>query len=159
MITNEQNKEKNDYIVLTRLAAIEKMDITQLRKEWELYHNGAKAPNYGKQFLMRKLAFRIQETYYGGLSSAAAEKYRQVAETNPKNKRIGEPSNESTKNKSSDILPGTRFVRTWNGQRIEVITLEKGFQYNNQVYRSLSAIAKEVTGTNWNGKIFFGLKS
>lgn len=51
MKTDEAVKKKTDFLVLTRLATLEKMDLDRLRKEWELYHNGEKAPKYGKLFL------------------------------------------------------------------------------------------------------------
>ena len=57
-----------------------------------------------------------------------------------------------------DILPGTRFVRIWKDRRYEVLAHENGFEYEGRMFRSLSAVAREITGTRWNGKIFFGLK-
>jgi len=57
-----------------------------------------------------------------------------------------------------DLLPGTRFLRIWNDKRYEVIVREDGFEFEGKTYRSLSAVAREITGTRWNGKIFFGYK-
>ena len=57
-----------------------------------------------------------------------------------------------------DILPGTRFVRIWKDRRYEVLAHENGFEYDGRMFRSLSAVAREITGTRWNGRLFFGLK-
>jgi hypothetical protein len=69
------------------------------------------------------------------------------------NRRIPEErkSNEA-------ILPGTRLVRVWNDRRYEVIVLADGYEFEGRTFRSLSAVAREITGTRWNGKVFFGLK-
>lgn len=56
------------------------------------------------------------------------------------------------------ILPGTRLVRVWNDRRYEVIVLADGYEFEGRTFRSLSAVAREITGTRWNGKVFFGLK-
>ena len=57
-----------------------------------------------------------------------------------------------------DILPSTRFVRIWKDRRYEVLAHENGFEYDGRMFRSLSAVAREITGTRWNGRLFFGLK-
>jgi hypothetical protein len=69
------------------------------------------------------------------------------------NRRIPEErkSNEA-------ILPGTRLVRVWNDRRYEVTVLADGYEFEGRTFRSLSAVAREITGTRWNGKVFFGLK-
>lgn len=69
------------------------------------------------------------------------------------NRRIPEErkSNEA-------ILPGTRLVRVWNDRRYEVTVLADGYEFESRTFRSLSAVAREITGTRWNGKVFFGLK-
>lgn len=59
--------------------------------------------------------------------------------------------------KSIQLTEGTRFIREYNGRKHEVITLIKGFKYKNRIYKSLSAIAYEITNTKWNGKRFFGV--
>ena len=58
----------------------------------------------------------------------------------------------------ADILPGTRFVRIWKDRRYEVLAHPNGFEYDGRMFRYLSAVAREITGTRWNGRIFFGLK-
>ncbi len=58
----------------------------------------------------------------------------------------------------ADILPGTRFVRIWKDRRYEVLAHPNGFEYDGRIFRSLSAVSREITGTRWNGRLFFGLK-
>lgn len=132
MKTDEAVKKKTDFLVLTRLATLEKMDLDRLRKEWELYHNGEKAPKYGKQFLLRKLAWRLQEMYYGGLDPKLSERLLEIAKYDTKNRLNHQKSKDGTKAKVRTILPGTRFVRIWRDQRIEVVTTAEGFEYEGE---------------------------
>ena len=60
--------------------------------------------------------------------------------------------------KSDQLLPGTMLIREWNGERHEVMVLDGGFEYQGRKFRSLSAVAKHITGTKWNGPLFFGLR-
>ena len=142
--------------VLRQLATLQNMSLDQLREKWlDLY--GTEPPQYKKQFLVKRLAHRIQELFYGGLSAQAKSHLKKVAETDPVATVIRKIPDERKSQEA--ILPGTRFVRIWNDQRYEVIARESGFEYDGRIFRSLSAIAREITGTRWNGKIFFGLKN
>lgn len=142
--------------VLRQLATLQNMSLDQLREKWlDLY--GTEPPQYKKQFLVKRLAHRIQELFYGSLSEQAKCHLKKVAETDPVATVIRKIPEERKSQEA--ILPGTRFVRIWNDQRYEVIARESGFEYDGRIFRSLSAIAREITGTRWNGKIFFGLKN
>lgn len=141
--------------VLRQLAALQSMDKKQLEEKWrDLY--GSEPPQYKKQYLIKRLAFRIQEILHGGISKAAKSHLKQIAGKDPVatlDRRIPE------ERKADDaILPGTRFVRVWRDHRYEVVAAENGFDYDGRTFRSLSAIAREITGTRWNGRLFFGLK-
>ncbi len=135
--------------VLKQLAALRRMSPEELREKWtSLYH--LPPPNQQRAFLVKRLAYRIQEIYYGGLTE---KDYRKIDEINKLlNKEKKNPS------KASEIKAGTRFFREWNGSEYEVVACEKGFEYNGRLFSSLSAVAREITGTRWNGLIFFGLK-
>jgi len=93
---------------------------------------------------------------YGGLSVEAERKINKLVEKFEQNSTLSENIINITK--TADISPGTRFIREFNGKNHEVLVLEKGFKYNQKSYKSLSAIANEITNTRWNGKVFFGLK-
>lgn len=151
----KQNEERAQTSVLRQLAVLQTLSIEQLEEKWlDLY--GSKPPKYKKQFLMKRLAYRIQELFYGGLSDDAKTYLKNIAASDPmatvmqKKPKKGEPTEKN-------ILQGTRFVRVWKGRRYEVIAREKGFEFEGRIYRSLSAVADKITGTHWNGKLFFGI--
>ncbi|MEE9369147.1 MAG: DUF2924 domain-containing protein [Pontiella sp.] len=151
----QRNNDRSRVSVLRQLAALEKMSSEQLREKWfDLY--GEQAPKYRKAFLLKRLAYRIQELYYGGLSEPSKECLKQIAGKDPI-ATVKVPVPDARKPHDS-ILPGTRFVRLWHQRQYEVIARETGFEYEGQIYRSLSAVARTITGTQWNGKIFFGVK-
>jgi hypothetical protein len=134
------------------------MSLPELHEKWrDLYGN--KPPRFKRSFIQKRLAYRIQELFYGGLSKKSE---RMISELRKEDFGGREPKTRSggVKNiaKSSSVIAGTRLVREWNGNRYEVIVRETGFEYNGQLYRSLTAIATEITGTKWSGNLFFGLK-
>ena len=143
------------HSVLRQLATLNTMTLEQLREKWlDLY--GSDPPPYKKQFLIKRLAYRIQELFYGGLSEAAKTRLKQAAQDNPV---AWMDARVSVKRPSKNgVLPGTRFERIWKDRRYEVLAQEKEFEYDDRIFRSLSAVAREITGTRWNGKLFFGLK-
>lgn len=148
------NTDKSRVSVLRQLAVLPTLTLEQLKEKWlDLY--GCEAPGYKKQFMIRRLAYRIQELFYGGLSEQSKKYLHEAAEKDPLAKVKSKVPDE--RKTSESILKGTRFVRVWNDQRYEVITTENGFEYDNRIFTSLSAIAREITGTHWNGKLFFGL--
>ena len=144
------------HSVLRQLATLETMSLEQLHEQWrDLY--GGEPPRSRRRFLIKRLAYRIQELFYGGLSEAAKAHWRHVAQGDPvarvESRVSGNPRSKA------DILPGTRFVRIWKDRRHEVLAHENGFEYDGRMFRSLSAVAREITGTRWNGRLFFGLKN
>jgi hypothetical protein len=130
--------------------------MSQLQEKWlDLY--GSEPPKYQKAFLVKRLSYRIQELFYGGLSETTTSTLKKVATEDAVamvNEKI--PTAKKTKN---NLLAGTRLVRIWHESRYEVLVQENGFEYDGQNYRSLSAIAKKITGTHWNGKKFFGIET
>jgi hypothetical protein len=138
--------DKNRNSVLRQLAALQKMSLGDLKEKWkDLY--GTEPPNYGGKFLIKRLSHRIQELFYGGLSERTKEKIKQAGKDEEQKKKS---------NKRGFVLPGTRFVREWNDKRYEVVAHEDGFELDGRKFRSLSAVATEITGTHWNGIKFFG---
>ena len=149
------NGSRVRHSVLRQLATLETLTMEQLHEKWrDLY--GGEPPQYKRQFLIKRLAYRIQELFYGGLSEAAKTRLKQVAEDNPV-VRVDHPVSDNPQSRA-DILPGTRFVRIWKDRRYEVLAHPNGFEYDGRMFRSLSAVAREITGTRWNGRLFFGLK-
>jgi hypothetical protein len=102
--------------------------------------------------LIRGIAFKIQERAYGGLNPAAQRRLRSLA---------GERTGSSASVFSPGITPkpATKLVREWQGRAHTVTVLEEGFDYGGERYRSLTHIAKRITGSHWSGPLFFGLRS
>jgi len=149
--------DKNRNSVLRQLAALQKMSLSELQNKWrDLY--GAEAPQFKKAFLEKRLAYRIQELFYGGLPETAERHLAELAENDPLARMCRKEQSSRRYLSKGKLLPGTRLIREWNGNRYEVTAKEKGFVYDGRDFRSLSAIATAITGTKWNGKAFFGLR-
>lgn len=108
---------------------------------------GSASPKYVSLSFMRKaLAFDIQCKAFGGLSAAVRKSLKAVANGKP----------DATGN-SGSLSPGTHLVREWNGRTYQVEVLREGFLMDGRTHRSLTAIARKITGSNWSGPRFFGL--
>jgi hypothetical protein len=105
---------------------------------------GTEPPNSSREFLRRRLAYRVQEIVYGGLE--ATLKAELTADSVPDRKMAGV------------LRDGTKIVREWHGREYEVTVRGARYEYNGKLYRSLSGVARAITGTNWNGNEFFGIK-
>jgi hypothetical protein len=146
--------------VMAQVAALPAMPIKELKAMWrDLY--GKEPPPYNRAYIVKRLAYRIQELAYGGLSEAARFKMRAILDeigadalASPR----GGATGKTKKRRAETPVVGTRLVREWHGERHEVTVVEGGFAYSGQRYRSLSAIARAITGTQWNGWVFFRLK-
>jgi hypothetical protein len=143
--------EEADRSVIRQLNEIQRMPLPALRKKWvDLF--GRDPGKLSKQYLIRRLSYRVQELIYGGLSGETREKLRAWAE-NPE-QMTKKPVREKT-----NLQTGTRLLREWHGERYEVIVQESGFLFQGKTYRSLSAIARLITGRHCGGRRFFGLKA
>ena len=138
--------------VLPRLAALPTTPIAQLKQQWrELF--GKEPPPFNKAYIVSRLAYRIQELAYGGLKPETRARLEALGERldggNVALRRIRADSRP---------LPGTRLVREWQGVQHVVTVRADDFEFEGRPYQSLSAIARHITGTRWNGWTFFGLK-
>lgn len=134
-----------------RLAALATLSPAQLRGQWlQLFKS--EAPAQSAPFLIRAIAHRMQENELGKLGSAHAKELDRLAA------ELGRTGTISS-SAASAIKPGTRLVRSWHGEDHHVLIQEDGFIYRDKLYRSLSEIAKLITGTSWSGPRFFGLKA
>lgn len=135
-----------------RLAALKAMSAPDLKAQWrELFD--AEPPLYNRRFLESRLAYRIQELAYGGLKPETVRRLERLGEELDGGKR-------DTRRIRADIRPiaGTRLIREWQGVEHAVTVTADGFEWQGRPYKSLSAIARAITGTRWNGWVFFGLK-
>jgi hypothetical protein len=138
--------------VLARLAALKTTPTPDLKQKWrELFDN--EPPPYNRRFLESRLAYRIQELAYGGLKPATIERLRAIAE----DLDGGDPARRRRPAKDRPIA-GTRLIREYQGVEHCVTVRDQDFEYQGRPYKSLSAVARAITGTRWNGLVFFGIK-
>jgi hypothetical protein len=103
------------------------------------------------ELMLPILAYRIQERAYGGLSPKASARSREIATSL-------RPQSRSRDEARQRFKSGTKLVREWRGKTHEVTLNDEGYHYMEKTYKSLSPIAREITGTRWSGPAFFGTK-
>ena len=133
------------------LARLPELDLGELRQQWRALYKADAPPHLSSELLVRAVAYRMQEAALGGLRP---ERQRQLRHFAQQLKESGEGRIRSR----PALKPGTRLVREWRGRTYEVLVLDDGFSWQGTHYRSLSAIARKITGTAWSGPLFFGLK-
>jgi hypothetical protein len=136
--------------ILTQVAELPTLPTPRLKAMWREL-TGTEPPPYNRTFLVKRLAYRIQELAFGGLSVKAERRLDDLIEDldgkkKPKPKDMAAP------------VAGTKLIREWQGVLHEVTALAKGFEWQGRRYQSLSAVARAITGTRWNGPLFFGLR-
>jgi hypothetical protein len=137
--------------LLTRLAALKTAPIPDLKALWrDLFE--VEAPPYNRIFLESRLAYRLQELAYGGLAVTTIARLENMAED-------FDTTKGRRKKELDRPIAGTRLVREWKGVEHCVTVREDGFEYQGRPYQSLSAVARAITGTRWNGHAFFGMKN
>lgn len=146
--------------VLQQIAELPTLPQARLKELWKEYF-GVEPPAYRKGFLVRGLAHRIQELTYGGLSDAHQTRLDALIADADADAEDGEQGRKRPNKASAgdDLLLGTRLIREWKGVEHETTVVEGGFEYQGRRYRSLSAVARAITGTRWNGPMFFGLRT
>lgn len=136
-----------------RLAALKTTPTLDLKQQWrDLF--ATEPPPFNRRYLESRLAYRIQELAYGGLKPETVKRLEALGEQL-------DGSNITTRRIRADLKPiaGTRLIRDWQGVEQIVTVTQDGFDFQGRPYQSLSAIARAITGTRWNGWVFFGLKN
>jgi hypothetical protein len=156
--------------VLKEIESLRGASIAELRKRYqEVFREPSKSPN--RQHLFRRIAWRLQALAEGGLSERARARAQEIAKdvdvriNAPRSffapagsGQVQSPADPHRRERDRRLPPpGTTLTRRWKGQTIVVEILVKGFQHENRIYSSLSALATKITGTRWNGLAFFGL--
>ena len=154
--------------VIAEIARLPDLRVADLQQRYEQVY-GEECRSRNKQYLIRRLAWRLQANEEGGLSASTlkmAEELAVDAETRVTAPRLNSTNNvEVVRTQPAAFVdwdprlppPGNMVERQYKGQMIRVVVLQEGFEYEGQRYRSLSAIAKEVSGTHTNGFLFFRL--
>ncbi len=124
----------------------------QLRAQWKLLYEIDAPPHLSRDWLRRSVAYRIQENALGGLKPATRRLLERVAE----DARARKPTKVVPMRK---VGPNTILIREWGGTRHEVTVVENGVMFRGKSYRSLSQVARMITGSQWSGPLFFGLKA
>jgi len=141
--------------ILRQLADLDDLPTGELKSRWRALY-GKDPPRFNRQFLIKRLAYRIQELAYGGLSDELRGRMDRLLDDEGYNE-IGVKTGKRKPN-SDKPIPGTLLIREWDGERHQVNVQQDGFEYRGMPYRSLSAVARKITGTRWNGPAFFGLR-
>ncbi|MBJ3778830.1 DUF2924 domain-containing protein [Acuticoccus mangrovi] len=138
-----------------RLAALKTTPTPELKKQWrELFDS--EPPAFNRRYLESRLAYRIQELTYGGLKPETIKRLERLGEELDGGDRV---KSRKRADHSDKPITGTRLLREWKGVEHVVTVLADGYEWQGRPYKSLSAIARAITGTRWNGRVFFGLKN
>jgi hypothetical protein len=139
--------------VLARLVALKTTPTPQLKEQWRQLFEG-EPPAFNRRYLESRLAYRIQELAYGGLKPDTVRRLEKLGE------ELDGGRVDVRKRPANDRpISGTRLIRDYQGVEHCVTVRDNDFEYQGRPYKSLSAIARAITGTQWNGLAFFGLKS
>ena len=142
--------EKRAIDVAKALVRLSELTIFELRGEWRRLHRTPPPMRLSRDLLTRGITYKLQERAYGGLSLATARKLEQAADS---------PSRGSAKPAPPiSLRPGTRLVREWHGVTHTALIHADGIEWRGQRYRSLSVVARKITGARWSGPRFFGLR-
>jgi hypothetical protein len=137
--------------IAAKLQALELMDHAALRAEWRRLYRVHLPKRVTRDLLMLGVAWKVQEQACGGLTAATKRRLADLAATL-------ERDGDVTRNRVVRLKPGAKLIREWRGETQTVIVLEDGFEWRGRHWRSLSVIAREITGGHWSGPRFFGLK-
>lgn len=139
-----------DSDISDRIAKLANLCRRQLLDLWKEVYGKPAPGRLRRELLVPFLAYRMQENFYGGLKPTVRSELRRIARGLEKGKGPGLVMRSRTR-------PGTRLEREWHGQTHEVVVTEHGFEYSGLSFRSLSEIARKITGTRCSGPAFFGL--
>jgi hypothetical protein len=131
------------------LAQLNDLTLDELRPEWRRLYRSA-PPRLSLDLMRRAIAYRIQEKVFGGLSAASKRKLKEHATQIEITGRVRPDSRPV-------VRSGARLVREWNGRTYTVTVTEYGFEHGGKTYRSLTKVARVITGAHWSGPRFFGL--
>lgn len=139
--------------IAAQLAALPSLPMAELWALWD-QHFPRRPSHRNRHYVQSRLAYRIQEKAYGALSTNIR---KMLVEAGAKHSKIKSAAGQSTK---TLLMPGTTLIREWDERKHRVTVTPDGlFALDGQLFKSLSAAARHITGTQWNGPKFFGLRS
>jgi hypothetical protein len=135
--------------IAAEIIRLENLTLDRLREEWRRLHQRPPPKRLSRDILLRGITYKMQEKAFGGLSRAILRKLQTSAPA--------EALSAKNRRPRPSFKPRTRLVREWNGVTHTVVILADGVEWRGQRYRSLSVVAREITGAHWSGPRFFGL--
>ncbi len=150
-MTDSTKHEPGRQPVSAQLTTLETMDYGTLQSAWRRLYRAQPPPRVARGLLMLGVGWKIQERAYGGLSASMKRRVNDLA-------KIIEEDGDMGRDRVVQLRPGATLIREWHGKTHEVRVLEDGFKWRGELWRSLSQIAREITGTRWSGPRFFGLQ-
>jgi Protein of unknown function (DUF2924) len=133
------------------IAGLSKLGTDELRERWKVICGKAPSREIGRSFLTRAITYRLQERARGGLKPSTCRLLARAAKENA--------TGSSQRLQTRMAQSGTILIREWQGIAHRVTMLDDGVSFNGKRYRSLSEVAREITGSRWSGPRFFGLRS
>lgn len=130
---------------------INHLPLTELRQKWAIAWGVPPHGKIGRAMLAKSLEYKTREQEKGGLEPELQERLKKLISAYKRNPRFFDDNVQRLKS-------GTRLVKIWKEKRHSVLVLANGFEYDGRVYSSLSEIAATITGSRWNGWVFFGIK-
>jgi hypothetical protein len=140
-----------DAALEAEIGRLPDLSLRDLRHRWKTLFGHPAPKSLRRNFLARAVGYQMQVGAYGGLSVATKRRLREIATAVRNGDANAGPG-------SVRIKPGTQMMRQWQNTTQTVTALAEGFEWNGGTYKSLSAVANAITGTNWNGFAFFGIK-
>jgi Protein of unknown function (DUF2924) len=136
--------------IAAEMVRLGELTVFELRGEWRRVHRMQPPMRLSRDLLIRGVTYKLQETALGGLSKSIARKLEQTC-----SERMG---SSTAKPALPSLKPGTRLVREWHGTTHTVLVHADGVEWRGRRYRSLSVVARQITGAHWSGPRFFGLR-
>ena len=154
--------------ILSKIRRIQRLSVGELQREWAALYDGEPCRSRNRLYLVKRLCWRIQELEFGGLSEHAKKRIDELAPDNFVRARTptahavlktGKDHESPASPRRDPRLPtvGTVLAREYRGQELQLTVLDDGFEVGGTVYGSLSEAARAVTGSKWNGRLFWGL--
>jgi len=149
-----------------KIATITKLNATELQKAYKELFKEEREFSHNRRYLIRKIAHRLQELEYGGISDKALHRVKELIEKyDPINNKTLRPDLDAPNQNYSYRpyrdkrlpIPGSRIIKLYKGRKLEIKVLERGFEFDGKIYKSLSAVSHMITGSNWNAFDFFKL--
>jgi Protein of unknown function (DUF2924) len=149
----KRSKDRDPQKLVVQLDQLRQLTSEELLEQWRILFNVDPPAKLRSSLLVQGIAYRLQEKALGGLKPATLRLLERIAD----DAAAGRPVSATPA--KIHTSPGTVLMREWHGKKHQVTVMEDGFLYRAKRFRSLSQIARAITGARWSGPLFFGLKS